>query len=57
MVYLITGEGENISDKEMDRYGWGDRVKSGFQIVMVRVRVVFVQVFAEKGHFHGFQAP
>jgi hypothetical protein len=26
-AYLITGEGENISEQEMDRYGWGDRVE------------------------------
>ena len=26
-AYLVTGEGENISEEEMDRYGWGDRVE------------------------------
>jgi len=26
-AYLVTGEGENISAEEMDRYGWGDRIE------------------------------
>ncbi|MDA2924760.1 hypothetical protein MYX65_08920 [Acidobacteria bacterium AH-259-L09] len=26
-AYLVTGEGENISEEEMERYGWGDRVQ------------------------------
>ena len=26
-AYLVTGEGQNISDEEMNRYGWGDRVE------------------------------
>lgn len=26
-AYLITGQGENISEEEMDQYGWGDRVE------------------------------
>ena len=26
-AYLVTGEGQNISAEEMDRYGWGDRVE------------------------------
>ena len=27
MAYLITGKGESVSDQNMDRYGWGDRVE------------------------------
>jgi len=26
-AYLITGEGESVSDENMDSYGWGDRVE------------------------------
>ena len=26
-AYLITGEGQSISEEEMDRYVWGDRVE------------------------------
>lgn len=26
-AYLVTGEGENVSDENMDSYGWGDRVE------------------------------